>query len=861
MRKLLLFFTLILFAATAGRAGVVEIDFSQIYTTNQDVSGMTYSDDNIEITWNQGGHKDDIIYYGTTTTPGVKFSATSTSSDTYGKKHGMIVKVKNSSVKKLQWYAAATYRNMKYQSMEFVDGGVGEYEYIHDSSASWIIGKIRYEAPGYGTPKPLSYMVTFKTGPTTQSSNSGSVQLNYAVETGAEYLDGSITGQNIGFQYVNGLKIGTSSAAGNALFTMSDEGQVDLDKIVFHTATYDAGVTYSLAVNGTTVATGISAAADYTYTPTEPVELKTIKLTTALVSKKGRIYLKGFDVYRKPDSAPQPTVTYEPEPGEYEYGTLVTFTVANSTKTDVTILDSNGNDMAVTTIEEGSKYSFSLTSDPEIEISALGADGGTYTFNPVYTVMRPYFSHDPNDPIEMEEDVTFTAPGCSNIYLYEYGIDGIQLTDMYDIIDGNTQTLHVDKMHRRWKYCLKYNDGTFSPWTEVFFEVVKQKAAPGETKYVLADSRHVFVKGDEFVLTGAYTASGTTTTYVMGSPASSTANNVAGISFTVNGDITTLPEGTSVIKVVTVNDENYPYALMVGDNYLYNTSSASTSNNYNYLKLSSSLDSKGHCTISVDDSGIATITFNNSGKSGAYVLKFNYNNGSTIFATYGAGQTLPALYLKQETEAKGDIPMTYDITVHHTPYKDPEGVRHAPAAKDHENSTTMDREENVTPGGYHMYSAELNNLNGYYAFMIEGEEELAADNLSATKDFHSDGDYGCSDEHEPYVFVANGSDTATGLVLASRDNTAPLSSHSNIYHGSIEVQPKAKVNLSFKPFDSIYTTLSYDPTLTEVINVAAGSDANAPAEYYNLQGMRVHTPVRGNVYIRVQGSTAGKIMY
>lgn len=49
------------------------------------------------------------------------------------------------------------------------------------------------------------------------------------------------------------------------------------------------------------------------------------------------------------------------------------------------------------------------------------------------------------------------------------------------------------------------------------------------------------------------------------------------------------------------------------------------------------------------------------------------------------------------------------------------------------------------------------------------------------------------------------------------------------------------------------------PELSTVINPAV--DADAPAEYYNLQGMRVSHPVRGQIYIVIQGDRACKIRF
>ena len=49
------------------------------------------------------------------------------------------------------------------------------------------------------------------------------------------------------------------------------------------------------------------------------------------------------------------------------------------------------------------------------------------------------------------------------------------------------------------------------------------------------------------------------------------------------------------------------------------------------------------------------------------------------------------------------------------------------------------------------------------------------------------------------------------------------------------------------------------PVITGIQDV--DSDANAEAVYYNLQGIRVSKPVRGEVYIRVQGNTTEKVVF
>lgn len=60
------------------------------------------------------------------------------------------------------------------------------------------------------------------------------------------------------------------------------------------------------------------------------------------------------------------------------------------------------------------------------------------------------------------------------------------------------------------------------------------------------------------------------------------------------------------------------------------------------------------------------------------------------------------------------------------------------------------------------------------------------------------------------------------------------------------------------PVDVYSLKINYEPTSTGVNDIIA-DDANAPVEYYNLQGVRVANPESG-LYIRVQGKKASKVL-
>ena len=47
---------------------------------------------------------------------------------------------------------------------------------------------------------------------------------------------------------------------------------------------------------------------------------------------------------------------------------------------------------------------------------------------------------------------------------------------------------------------------------------------------------------------------------------------------------------------------------------------------------------------------------------------------------------------------------------------------------------------------------------------------------------------------------------------------------------------------------------------SSVSEIAVGSDADAPVEYYDLQGMKIIEPQAGKLYIKRQGSTVSKLI-
>lgn len=57
-----------------------------------------------------------------------------------------------------------------------------------------------------------------------------------------------------------------------------------------------------------------------------------------------------------------------------------------------------------------------------------------------------------------------------------------------------------------------------------------------------------------------------------------------------------------------------------------------------------------------------------------------------------------------------------------------------------------------------------------------------------------------------------------------------------------------------------FNTITYNFTKSDGVNDIIAEDADAPAVYYNMQGVRVANPAAGNLYIKVQGSKATKVL-
>ena len=177
------------------------------------------------------------------------------------------------------------------------------------------------------------------------------------------------------------------------------------------------------------------------------------------------------------------------------------------------------------------------------------------------------------------------------------------------------------------------------------------------TDYELITSADALEVGANYILVGTNEGS----YYGMG--VYSTGNNIKAVTLTnpTDGVISISDEAVGVINLESSErTDGYNYQLKVEGGYLY---AASTSKNY--MKVTDNPSATAQASISVAETGVATIKFDNKDSSNKYVrnwVRFNPNNGSPIFSCYTSGQQDVYLYKEVTGEAPVVTVETPEIT-------------------------------------------------------------------------------------------------------------------------------------------------------------------------------------------------------
>lgn len=115
-------------------------------------------------------------------------------------------------------------------------------------------------------------------------------------------------------------------------------------------------------------------------------------------------------------------------------------------------------------------------------------------------------------------------------------------------------------------------------------------------------------------------------------------NNRASVAVTKSNDTVVLTNDVQIITLEAGTVAN-TFAFNVGNGYLYAASSGS-----NHLKTQTKNDNNGSWTISIAESGVATIKA--QGTNTRNWLRFNSSNNPKIFSCYGSGQNDVSIYMK-----------------------------------------------------------------------------------------------------------------------------------------------------------------------------------------------------------------------
>lgn len=132
------------------------------------------------------------------------------------------------------------------------------------------------------------------------------------------------------------------------------------------------------------------------------------------------------------------------------------------------------------------------------------------------------------------------------------------------------------------------------------------------------------------------------------------------------------------------------------------------------------------------------------------------------------------------------------------------------------------------------------NYNGITsgARLADGSTIFTALGYYTTKtDDHSVGDF--ADDYAAYIF--------DGSAIAA----APVS--------GVGIAASGECAIASAPFGG-GAVFTYYTAVAGVADITVGTDANAPVEYYNLQGIRLDAPAAGQIVIRRQGASASRVL-
>ena len=318
----------------------------------------------------------------------------------------------------------------------------------------------------------------------------------------------------------------------------------------------------------------------------------------------------------------------------------VTFNVTENTSNEsrsatVTLTFTYDNDKTatanVTVTQNGQPGQPSITVDPESAV--VVSDGDAPEFTITYASIAIANANDFDVQFyESNGTSTTTQPSwISDLTISGNTTDGFTLTVT---VDANTSAERAAYLK---VYALDGDDIIYSN----LITISQNEYIPPATYTLVTDIDQV-VSGKHYIIASSAEDG---PAYAMGAQNN---NNRAGVAVTVSEANITQTGNVYEFVINGPNDGKYTIYDKINSGYLYAASSSS-----NYLKTETELDNDGRWSISVANTGVATIIANGTNTRN----NMRYNSSSKIFSCYSSGQSDVYLYVKDddtELEYYGD---------------------------------------------------------------------------------------------------------------------------------------------------------------------------------------------------------------
>lgn len=217
-----------------------------------------------------------------------------------------------------------------------------------------------------------TYTITFNTGSGDGTKASTSTAASTCT-TAATYVTGDLaTASNTYYSGESGLKLGTSSGAGDIKFNLSTDGQVVPTKVSVYAKYYSSKkiknvqVCTNLGSNTSTATTGSFAEYSYSYSGSS-------KLTYIEIKSTGYIWVEKVVVTYAATAASVATPTFSPAAGTYEEAQSVTISCATGGTTIYYTTDGS------TPTSSSSVYSSAVSIASSCTLKAIAKKGSDYS--------------------------------------------------------------------------------------------------------------------------------------------------------------------------------------------------------------------------------------------------------------------------------------------------------------------------------------------------------------------------------------------------------------------------------------------------------------------------------------------------